>query len=372
MGLHHLSLTDFRNFSKISFNFTPTINFLIGKNGSGKTSILEALHLLSTGRSFRTTNLNRTINFNSDNAVIYAEAQGLNGLDYKIGYKRDHKNNKYLKLNNNDISSVAHIAAVLPMCCIEGVGFRALLESPQLRRRILDWGVFHVEHSFYEAWQKYNKVLKQRNVYLKQNPGRDYYDTWDALFAKAALNLMILREKYFKALKPYFDAHIQKLLPIGKIDVVLKQGIDGASEEEILSELKSSLPKDRERGFTSIGPHKADLIFKFKNIQAKESLSRGQQKMVILALYLAQLEYLKLATDKRCLILIDDIASELDQNAQQMLYRELYATNHQVVITAVNVPQLEHLKDLVESSNIINIATYDKEFNVSRETNKMV
>jgi DNA replication and repair protein RecF len=370
MTLKHLHLSCFRNFHDYSIDFSPQINVLHGVNGVGKTSILEAVYLLATGRSFRTTNLNLLMNSSSKATTIYAEIEAYNKFSAQVGYYRERGQDRLLKLNQHNVASISEVAAIFPACCLEINIFMALLQPPQFRRKILDWGLFHVKHEFFARWKEYNQILKQRNSILKHAKEQRTYvnsrlrseiQSWDRLFAKSSVELAQLRQSYLEEIKPYFQFYTNILInSIHNLDVSLsvKHGLPVIDENEIYSILEANLSNDLYKGYTSIGPHKADLDFSVLGISAKNILSRGQQKVLIIAYYLSQLALLKEKYAKRCTVLIDDMAAELDFTAQNLIYEQFYKLGHQLIISSV------------DKTNIPTDIQGIQFVSVSRETNK--
>lgn len=372
MTLKHLTLSSFRNFDSYSIDFSPQINILHGANGVGKTSVLEAVYLLATGRSFRTSNLNLLMNSKAKATTVYAEIDVYNKFTAQVGYHRERGQDRQLKLNQQNISSISEIAAIFPASCLDINIFMVLLQPPEFRRKILDWGVFHVKHEFFDTWKEYTQVLKQRNSILKQAKDNGRYinskiraeiQSWDKLFAKSGVKLAALRQSYVDEIAPYFQQYIDKLLSpaLGlDIGVSVKHGIPQLNEEALLDELTANLPSDVFKGYSTHGPHRADLIFSATGTSAKNILSRGQQKVVIIAYYLAQLAVLKQKYNKHCTVLIDDLAAELDSHAQGLIYQQFLEVGHQLIISTVDEAALP-LE--IRGQRIIS---------VSRETNKNI
>lgn len=349
MAINKLDLVNFRSFSSVSIDFKPGINIITGNNGVGKTSILEAIYLLSTGRSFRTSNLSKITAFEADYVTVSAEIRTINNLSSYLGYSREKGRDKQITLNHQKAASISDLASILPLCCLETNAFRALLQPPQFRRQIVDWGVFHVKHYFLTAWREYNQVLRQRNTFLRENKGMlginrrsshllDEIRSWDKLLARASIQLIDMREQFIQSVKPLFKYYIAELgLENWKPSLSIKSGFENNSREDvILQELNASLELDLSRGYTNRGPHRADLAFRTRGVLAKDILSRGQQKLVVIAYYLAQIEAIRECTGKRCTLLVDDLSAELDNNALNLIYKQLEKFKHQVIISTVS------------------------------------
>ncbi len=359
MNLRRLKLHNFRNFNTLDLSFAPGLNIITGLNGSGKTSILEAIYLLASGRSFRSSNVSKLINFGSDFLAVYSEfhsSQDIHSnLITTVGYKKSKKEGTVLKLDEKCIHSLSEVARVFPVNCLDGAFFRALSEESQYRRKIFDWGVFHVKHSFYSAWKKYNEVLKQRNILLKSRVGIGAIHSWNSLFADAAIAMIGIRKEYIKELTPYFDEYMGSFLSIPhRITLTFNHGLEISSRVEIIAKLEENFSRDLERGFTSFGPHRADLVFRCEEGHARDVLSRGQQKILLLSFFLAQIKLLRISQEKSCTVLLDDLASELDNDVLDRMYKHLYELDHQLIITAINSSHFPI------DAKIKNIITLDK------------
>lgn len=357
MILNKLKLHNFRNFPSLDLGFSSNINIITGSNGAGKTSILEAVYLLATGRSFRAANLSKLISFNEDQLGVYSEFYTKIGSSHQsvktIGYLKSKNTGRQLKVDDKNVSSISEVAHLLPVSCLEGGFFRALINEPLFRRKMLDWGVFHVKHSFFSTWKKYQEILQQRNQLLKNRAAINSISTWNRLFADSAMNLLNLREEYIQEVAPIFIEYLKSFETLNNsVSVRVSHGVGCESADEIIIKLQDSLEKDLERGFTSFGPHRADLVFKCKQGNAKDILSRGQQKIVLISFFLAQLQLLKDKNNKNSLILIDDLASELDDEVLNILYKHLSELEHQIVITAINQ---ESFPCFIKPSNIIQL-----------------
>ena len=210
--LAHLQINNFRNFIQAELNPGNQFNVIYGLNGSGKTTILEAIHLLSCGRSFRTHLLNRTIHNEQEEFTLVGQIQAKEGLA-SIGTRR-HRNGEYqFKLAGKTVDSVTELAKVLPVQVIHPDSHRLLTDGPKLRRQLLDWGVFHVEHSFYSNWQWTQRALKQRNAEIKKSQSKQRVILWNKEFIESACILDKQRRQYFEQFKPLFDQLVQTLLP---------------------------------------------------------------------------------------------------------------------------------------------------------------
>lgn len=339
MTLSRLEIANLRNLQSVSLLPHSRLNLLTGANGSGKTSVLEALHLLGLGRSFRSGRARRLVNDAEAACSVFAgfEDQG------QAGIRRSANGETELKLDGRSQITLAELAKRLPLALLDPESMNLLDAGSKPRRAQLDWGVFHVEHRFYPVWLRYQRALKQRNSLLRSGSiGRLESVVWDRELAETAGQLHSLRNDYLERWRPLWDARIQEFLPEQKLDLEYSPGWD--VEIPLATQLAASWDRDQEKGYTQIGPHRSDLRVKRGTVPADEVLSRGQKKLVVCALKLSQVALLREA-GRDCVLLVDDLASELDAEARSRLIDYLAASGAQVFITAIEpdavIPALE-------------------------------
>lgn len=241
------------------------------------------------------------------------------------------------------------MARILPVRIISPVETNELINAgPDIRRSFLDWGVFHVKHDYWVFVRRFNKLLKQRNAALKSRCSRTELLEWNKQFCELSYLIHESRLEYFKQ----WRLELQEILRISQIFNKLEVNYfagwganpNGNERQDNLLEILLTLEaKERELGYSVAGPHRADLILshaqKGDGVMAKEHLSRGQQKLLAISMYLAQGEFLKKNKGYYPLFLIDDFTSELDTNSQELLLNILNPEEKQIIITALD---LEH------------------------------
>ena len=347
MYISKIDITNFRLIQNLSFSFNSTLNILVGNNGSGKTSILEAISILAVGKSFRTNNLLNVINkeyceFIVKSSVIY----DVNDRVINLSIKRDSQCKKTLRLNKKNIT-VSESAKALPFFVFHSDYLINLVNIRQDRLKLINWGLFHVEHNFNSIWKKYNNILKNRNKLLKNKTNYNYIKAWDVEFAKVSNEIFDVKSFYFQQLKEYFYIYIKKFLPEYNIELKYYKG--WGDEFSLTELLKQSFVKDLSLGYSSLGAHRADFIISINDTPIKEVLSKGQQKLVSIALCLSSLKLLKDKYNKSYAILIDDLSSELDVNNVSIVYKYLLELNMQLIITCIDITQLP--KFLIQLDN---------------------
>lgn len=336
MSLQRLLLKSFRNLQDVDLSPAPGLNILIGKNGSGKTSLLEAIYLLSLVRSFRSKKLKSLINHSAEQFTVFAQLEGQDGQIYPLGVQRQEgRDETEILLRGQRPSSIAELTAQLPTQLINPDAFRLLEGGPKERRQFIDWGVFHVEPQFIFAWQRFQRALKQRNSLLRH--GRmDPIEVqlWEKEIALSGEEVTACRESYLQELNPLFNDLLERLAGLQGIRLSFQRGWD--KNQDLLACLLAGRQKDKEQGFTQTGPQRADLRVTVQGRPAIDVLSRGQQKLVVSALKLAQGELLAKKRNKRCVYLIDDLPAELDEDHRQIFCRVLEEQASQVFITSVD------------------------------------
>ncbi len=341
MGLIQLNVSNLRNITQATLSPHPAFNLVTGINGSGKTSLLEAIYFLGRGRSFKAANNEKLIQKGKNEFIITGRIQ-LNDREFQLGIQRANKRTR-IRLSGQTITKASQLTEVLPIQIIEP-GLHAFFEQgPDVRRRFLEWGVFHVEPRYEQAWRNYRRILLQRNAALKAHWGRAAIIQWDALLVESATMINTYRQVYLEKIACFLHQ-----FP-GQHAIDFMQGLEmeyypgWKKGVELGGVLAASLDADLTRGFTQSGPHRADIRFKIDGDRGKDILSRGQQKLFISLLFLAQSILLRELTGKRSLILIDDLAAELDETSRAILVRVLLSTNSQVFITATSLDSLTGL-----------------------------
>ncbi len=340
MPLTRLSVTGVRNLQPVTLHPSPRINLVHGANASGKTSLLEAIHLLGLARSFRTNKLQPVIQYQQTQCTVFAELLSDQNEKNQIGVQRSADSEFVIRINGQNVRSAAQLAKTLPLQLINPDSFRLLEGAPKQRRQFLDWGVFHVEHSFLPAWQRLQKSLKQRNSLLR----RGRIDSlllapWELELVQAAEQIDMYRQAYISRLKPVFEQVLGDMLTIDGLTLSYFRGWD--KEKPLAAVLAQQFERDCQLGHTQAGPQRADLRVRVNGLNAVDVLSRGQQKLVVSALKIAQGYLLKQQYGPQsCVFLVDDLPSELDAHHRQALCRLLEQLDCQVFITCVELDQL--------------------------------
>lgn len=342
MILDKVHLTQFRNFESVQLCPSPTLSIITGKNGSGKSSLLEALHYLGYGRSFRTSKHQSVVQHDKASFTIFAGCKDDNGDQFKIGLSRGHGEAFKCSVNGEHFKRLSDLVSLLPIQLFTPQSTDLVIGSPSERRRFCDWGLFHVEQSYSELMKQYGKVLKHRNALLKDynsNTLSNDLTYWDNQIVILGERIDTLRGEYVTKLIPIFEATCLQFLPEFCVEISYYRGWD--KESSLAEAISKKLHYDSKIGYTSSGPHKADLRFKVNRTQAQEVLSRGQLRMAVAALQLAQTKLFTLETNRHSIFLLDDIGAELDAEKRERFIDGLIETQTQVFVTAIEQEQLE-------------------------------
>ncbi|CAH0534770.1 DNA replication and repair protein RecF [Vibrio stylophorae] len=341
MALDRLVVTDFRNIEHCDLSFSSHMNILVGDNGSGKTSLLEAIFFLGHGRSFRSQLTNRVIRHQQAKLVLFGQVLDQHNSKLPLGLAKGRDGQSEVKLGGEKQQTLAQLANVLPIQLITPEGFTLLAGGPKYRRAYIDWGVFHQEPQFFELWRRVKRITKQRNALLKTVRTYQPLAVWDAELSRLSEQVSALRQGYIEQLLPRVETLCQAFLPEYQCQLKYSRGWD--ADTPLQTVLEQNFQRDSQFGYTTVGPHKADLRLRINGTPVEDVLSRGQLKLLVCALRLAQGQDLTQTTGKQCIYLIDDFASELDAEKRGLLAQQLAETRAQVFISCISADQVSEM-----------------------------
>ena len=351
MSILTLSIQQFRNIITSEFHCSPHFNLFFGDNAAGKTSILEAIYYLGTGKSFRTHHHDRVIQHDETQLTLFARLNGESPA--AIGLQRSLEGTIRIRINEEDIRSVAEISRYLPIQFIGSDSHRILSDGPKYRREFLDWGLFHSCPSFFPQWKTFQKLLVQRNAALKARAPQDELAIWNHEFALAGEALHSLRQAYIDDFSPVFNEIMAVLL---KDIPILLDYLPGWSPIFTLEAcLTQHVSRETLVGHSLYGPQRADLSLTINKLPAQDGLSQGQRKLVSYALRLAQGIHLQSTTGKTPVYLIDDLPSELDPQKRSLVTEILTHLSAQVFITGIECCDLTEILALSQDNCMFHV-----------------
>lgn len=331
--LGSLGIDGLRALKRVDVTPSPGVNLLYGPNAAGKTTVLEAISVLSTGRSFRCARLGELVQYGRTGFRVTGQVGQPGEHLQPVGLQRD-ASGTVIRAGGRPARRMSELTARLPTQIIHPDSHTLVSGGPKQRRRFMDWGVFHVEQDFLEAWRRYDKALRQRNVALKINADGQSAAIWDSQLSAPAEVIHALRSRHIESLNAVLPDYTAAIAGDHKVDVRYAPGWDTAKPLEAV--LNGTRQRDLKRGFTCAGPHRAELGLYVDDRPADNYVSRGQQKMLVVALLLAQIALFSQHTGRRCVLLVDDLAAELDEGHRARLLRVLQQMDIQIFMTSVD------------------------------------
>ena len=359
MYLANLSIAGVRGLATKALQFSPGLNWIHGANGAGKTSLLEAIHVLSLGRSFRTGVLERVIGLKTNSFLVRGNLLGSAGEARELAIEKKRRGRVHYRLDGVAVTSAAPLARCLPLQLMHAGSDSLLLGAAAERRGYLDWGAFHVEPGFLLSWRSMQRALQQRNAWLRRAAGSHVAAGSSAAFVGGALDSSFLshahavhvaRVDFFYQLAPILDNALAELLGEKNWRLCYDRGWRMV-HDTLQGALSQAWERDLAVGHTSCGPHRADLCAFYQNVLAKYWLSRGQLRRFVFAMLLARARWfekvLALRSDEASccgqIFLFDDLHAALDNAGSLSILRALAGLSCQVFVTSTRAPLLAEI-----------------------------
>lgn len=331
MSLTRLEIHNFRVLREVVIEPGEKLNIISGRNAAGKTTLIEAIHVLATGRSFRTRRSSELIRWGAGGLVTFGVIRE-GACEHRLGLQLN-PDGRAIRVNGEAAKSAAILAQHVPLQAITPELHYEFLRSSRHRRGLLDWWLFHVEHDFYPRWLRYQRLLGQRNAALRGQLGPEICYLWDEELATTGEEIDRSRQEFFTLLREEFLQTAAVLLEGEHASLSFTRGWEGG--ESLLEQLQRSRTADQRRGYTHPGPHHADLSLGLQGGVARTHASHGQQKILVIALRLAQVRLFMQKTRRPCILLADDIGAELDRIHRKRVWDMLTGLGTQVFVTAM-------------------------------------
>ena len=338
MQLTRLTTHGLRRLSHVELVPSDGLNLITGENGAGKTSLLEALHLMAYGRSFRGRVRDGLIQTGAEAVEVFVEwREGPERRLRRAGLC--HTGQSWTgRLDGQDVAQLGELCAALAVVSFEPGSHALVTGGGEPRRRFVDWGLFHVEQGFLPLWRRYSRALKQRNALLKSGVAGSQLDAWDHELAEAGEPITRHRQHYLQSLQTRLLQVAGELVPaLGASSIDFQAGWR-SSEMPLADALLLVRDRDRNLGYTTVGPHRADWRIDFSAHPQREALSRGQAKLTALSVLLAQAQDYAAQRGEWPIVALDDLASELDRNHQGRVLELLKTSGAQISVSGTEVP----------------------------------
>lgn len=361
MIIDDLKLLNFRSYSTLNLKFNPKLNIIYGMNGAGKTNIVEAIYALSLTKSFRTNNDNLMIMRDKNVSKVEANIINKNTKNYQL-ILQNHE--KKVKINNNKIDKLSDYVADIFMILFNPDDLKIIKESPALRRKFINIELSQLDRNYILYLNGYNKILKQRNIYLKEmyingTLSKNYLDIMTEKMVDFGLKIYEIRKKFINEVSKTISKNYLKIFEHG--DLTIKYASDyNDKKENILKKYQQYLKKDMLLGKTTFGIHRDDIDFELDGYSLKDCGSEGQQKNAIIAFKLSEIDIVNKEKGYYPILIFDDLSSELDKNKINNILG-MFDEKVQTFITTTSIDYF--------SENILNNAQIIKVNNSNVEVN---
>ncbi len=354
MKLNSLKLHNFRNYEKIELHFNNTLNIIYGKNGVGKTNLVEAIYALSLTKSFRTNNDKYLIRNGELSTKIEGEVETDTVNNYQVILNKD---GKKVKINNNISSKISDYIANINIIVLEPEEQSIFKSSPQERRKLLNIEISQLKKDYIIILNNYNKTLKQRNFYLRElyingNASKEYLDILTNKLIEYGLKIYNYREEFINNINKYISNKYEEVFISGNLNIKYNSDYKNKSKEEIFELYKKNYNREVVMGKTLYGIHHDDITFMLDGKNISEYGSNGQQKNAIFAFKLSEIELIYTEKGEYPILILDDLFSALDKEKIKNIFKIL--NDHiQTFITTTELTKIN--RNLVKSAFLFNV-----------------
>lgn len=352
MYLQSLSLTNYKNYNQVELSLSPKMNCFVGQNGVGKTNLLDAVYYLSMCKSYLNPIDNQNIKYDQDFSVL----QGIFILENKkenIYISIDRKKKKRVKRNKKDYQKLSEHIGFLPVVMISPVDSNLISGGSEERRKYMDRVISQYDKDYLNALIKYNRALNQRNQLLKSFYEKRFFDTealdlWDEQLIQLGTVIYKKRVEFTNELVPVFQFYYERISSNNeKVELYYNSQLNNDNYRRLLT---SAIEKDRIVQHSTVGIHKDDLDLTLGNYPIKKAASQGQQKTFLVALKLAQYDFIKKIKQFYPILLLDDIFDKFDQKRVEQIIK--LVSNQDFGQIFISDTSKERLEKLLENNSI--------------------
>lgn len=354
MKIQHLKLLNFRNYEKIELTFSPNYNIIYGNNGEGKTNLIESIYVLALTKSFRGSVDNVLIMNDKDVCRVEGTVCDKYENDYKMVIKNS---GKKVKINNTKVDKLSDYISKISIVLFNPDDLRFIKDSPSVRRKAINLEISQINNSYLKNLNIYNKILKQRNMYLKTtninaNSSKEYLEILTSKLVDCGEKIYLSRRKYIDLLNERIGDIYNKICGISDLSLEYVSDFKDFDKEVVLKKYQDTLNKDIILGKTSVGVHHDDIKFKFNGWNIKDYGSEGQQKNAVIAYKIAELEIFNQVRGNYPILILDDLFSELDRfkinNILNLINKDI-----QTFITTTDIDKIS--KEILNKSKLFEV-----------------
>lgn len=358
MKIKTLELFNFRNYGKLKTTFNDGLNFIVGQNAQGKTNMLESMYILSVGKSPKNSKDKQIIKFNEDKAKMAVSFDTTAG-EKNIEMFLNSSNKKSIRINKLNILKLTELVGTLSVVYFSPDEMKLIKEVPEDRRTFLDISISQFDKSYLYTILKYNRILKMRNQILKSLDSNESKIEQLHLFTPqlidTSVDIIKKRLEFINKLKDIAKSIHTEITTTENLDIYYSYATPNniSIQKDLEEKFNNSLEKDLTLGFTTVGPHRDDIVFKINGLDCRVYASQGQQRTVSLVVKLSLMEVIKNEIGEYPILLLDDVLSELDQTRQDKLLN--LTTKYQTFITCTAIPKtdLKFNKKTIQNGMII-------------------
>lgn len=330
--LERLTARHFRIVRELDIGLAAGVNVFEGRNGSGKTSLLEMIYLLGTGKSFRTARAADFITTQEQRALVTGTVRETDELRPRVLGIEKSANDTLCRIDGQTVNAASELARHFSVVVLDAQALRIMEDGPAIRRSLIDRALFHVEPSYLERYKKFHRALRNRNELLKRHAALDEGQYWNEQLAQHALGLDAARRDCVTRFNLWVD-RAPSAAQWGQVRFEYRQG--WRADTDLRQLLSDTWRRDCETGTTHSGPHRAELRILLDGRPAANVVSRGQGKLLICALIAAQASFIAEGAGRWPALLIDDIASELDRDSCAAALSLLLSNQSQAFVTTI-------------------------------------